>query len=94
MGAGYLEDSRIPMLFILIPLGWLAVAAFAVILCRGAATADALMIAEAESAGSSRTTLRAPAHSRLPANHVWRRHGAQPLPRKSAVRLRETRVGR
>jgi hypothetical protein len=81
------------MLFIIIPLGWLAVAAFAVILCRGAAAADAVMIADAEGVNSC-TTPRAPAHSRLPANHVWRRHGAQPVPRTSAVRLRGTRVGR
>jgi len=81
------------MLFILIPLGWLAVAAFAVILCRGAAKADTLMIVDAEYV-NSRATPRASAHSQLPASHVWRRHGARPAPRTSAARLRGTRVGR
>jgi hypothetical protein len=81
------------MLFILIPLGWLALSAFAVILCRGAAKADALMIADAEYV-ASRVTPRASAHTQVPASHVWRRHGAGPARRTSAVRLRGTRVGR
>ncbi len=81
------------MFFILIPIGWLAIAAFTVLLCRGAAEADAVLIADAENV-SPRTALRATVHSQLPAQRVWRRPGARPASPASTARLRGTRVGR
>jgi hypothetical protein len=81
------------MLFILIPIGWLTIAAFAVILCRGAAAADAVLIADAENVGLH-TAPRATMRSQLPAQHVWRRPGPHPASRASTARLRGTRVGR
>lgn len=80
------------MLLILIPLGWLAISAFAVILCRGAADADAVLLATAEDV-SPRTAPRPAMHQRLPANHAWRRPGT-PASRGSALRGRGTHVGR
>jgi hypothetical protein len=79
------------MLLIFIPLGWLAIAAFAVILCRGAANADAVL-AQTENV-SPQTALRTTLHQRMPAHYAWRRPGTPAL-RASAVRRRGTRVGR
>jgi len=80
------------MLLILIPAGWLAIAAFAVILCRGAAAADAVLIADAENVNTW-TAPGATVRSQLPAHHVWRRPGTGRASRASAARLRGTRVG-
>jgi hypothetical protein len=80
------------MLLILIPAAWLAIAAFAVILCRGAAAADAVLIADAEDVGR-RTAPRATVRSQPPAHQVWRRPGVGRGSRASATRLRGTRVG-
>jgi hypothetical protein len=80
------------MLLILIPIAWLAIAAFVAILCRGAATADAVLLATADSAGAQIAPHSA-ACSHAPARRVWRRPGAHPASRTSAMRLRGTRVG-
>ncbi len=77
------------MLLILIPIAWLAIAAFVVILCRGAAAADAVLLATADSAGVQMAP-HATTRSHAGADRVWRRPGAQ---RASAMRLRGTRVG-
>jgi hypothetical protein len=80
------------MLLMLIPLGWLAIAAFAVILCRSAADADAVLLAQANN-GSPRTAQHTTMHQRVPGHYAWRRPGV-PSSRASAVRRRGTRVGR
>ena len=58
------------MLLILIPTAWLAIVAFVVILCRGAARADALMTAVP-------TELAAPASARPPLAGLEVRRGRQ-----------------
>ena len=45
---GDLENYLDPMLLILIPVIWLAVAAFVVLLCRAVADADSVLLASAE----------------------------------------------
>jgi hypothetical protein len=81
-----------PMLLILIPIAWLAISAFVVVLCRCAATADAVLLTTAENVGV-RATPHTAARSRVTANRVWRRPDGHPAPRTSAMRLRGTRVG-
>jgi hypothetical protein len=80
------------MLLILIPLGWLAMVAFAVILCRGAANADAVLLAQPNDV-SPRIALHTTVHQRVPAHYAWRRPGV-PSSLTSAVRRGGTRVGR
>jgi hypothetical protein len=75
------------MLLLLIPVVWLALAAFVVCLCRGAAKADAVLAASGEH-GVRRAGFDSPARSR-----VTRRRGNHPAFRASASSIRETRVG-
>jgi hypothetical protein len=76
------------MLFILIPLIWLAIATFVVILCRGAASADAMLLTSVEQA---RARIACAADPHRGARRAWHTHGT----RRSAPwsgRTRETRI--
>lgn len=91
-----LESSVNHMLLLLIPVIWLAIAAFAVLLCRGAADADAVLFAGAECV-PQRSFPAAPAGSQVRTRAGWRRAdahtGTRPASRASAGHARGTRVG-
>jgi hypothetical protein len=78
------------MLFALIPVIWLAIAAFAVLLCRGAANADAALIASAEQPCGPRVT-RGNLSAHGYANRVWRAPTRSRAPSASS-HARRTRV--
>jgi hypothetical protein len=80
------------MLLLLIPVIWLAVAASVVMLCRGAAAADATLVASAESAGAQ-SAQRQPSRSPLPTHHVWRRPGAHAASGASGARRSKSGAG-
>ena len=81
------------MLFILIPVIWLAIAAFVVVLCRGAANADAVLVASAEQMGPQ-ITRRMSADPHNGARHTWRPARARQRSDVFTGRTRRTRVGR
>jgi hypothetical protein len=64
------------MLLILIPVVWLSVAMFVVLLCRAAADGDSVLLASTERRTSSHTALEI-AGSRLSGAHTWRRVDAR-----------------
>jgi hypothetical protein len=73
------------MLFILIPIIWLAIAAFVVILCRGAASADATLLASVEQVGPRVTRGMSDDPHSGARRRTWRapgarRHDASPAP--------------
>ena len=83
------------MLIILIPIGWLAILAFFVILCQAAARGDEAMIA---SARASRTSARAPrsARSLLAGPHLpaARAHSSAPGGATARLTVRRPSVSR
>ncbi len=79
------------MLFILIPVIWLALAVFVVILCRGAASADAILLASVEQVGPQVTrAMSGDPHSG--AQRAWRTHGTRRSGAPWSGRTRETRI--
>jgi hypothetical protein len=83
------------MFLFLIPAIWLVIAAFVVIICRGAASADAVMIAAGEHtgarpAGGAQSAARTHGHPRT----SWRNAGRRPASRAAAGHARGSRVER
>jgi len=80
------------MLLIVVPILWLATAAFVVLLCRAAADADAVQVARAGRVGP-RTAAGATSIARDHARRTWRRPAGRAATR-AAERAGGARVGR